>query len=129
MNPSRSSRPCSQTLLTTPQPPISGPNQREAVADAVDCRSSGFTPNAKHPGPSSRKSTRALDCPLRLSGAFLDVKIIAIQRPAERPTDKVLIPHTHVCPFDEDSDSPALLRIQNELRASLEESDTEEKLS
>lgn len=56
-------------------------------------------------------------------------KIIAIQCPAERPTDKVLIPHTHVCPLDEDSDSPALLRIQNELRASLEESDTEEKLS
>lgn len=56
-------------------------------------------------------------------------KIIAIQRPAERPTDKVLIPHMHVCPFDEDSDSPALLRIQKELRASLEEGDTEEKPS
>nr|WP_255718699.1 DUF6083 domain-containing protein [Micrococcus sp. ACRRV] len=56
-------------------------------------------------------------------------KIIAIQRPAERLTDKVLIPHMYVCPFDEDSDSPALLRIQNELRASLEEGDAEERPS
>lgn len=43
-------------------------------------------------------------------------KITAIQRPAERPTDKVLVPHFYVCPYADDADSPALLRIQTHLR-------------
>lgn len=47
-------------------------------------------------------------------------KLTAIQRPAENLTDKVLIPHFYVCPYADDADSPALLRIQNELRDELD---------
>lgn len=47
-------------------------------------------------------------------------RLIAIQRTAERPTDRVLVPHIYVCPEAEDADSPALLRIQIKLREEMD---------